>query len=165
MKKCTSCKNIKLPTEFHKNKSKKDGLSEECKICKRISASEYRLRNKDKVNKYQREYSKARKKTDPLYKMKRAIRERTSLAFKKSYWTKTSGNLNMLGAEYDIVFNHIQSQFTDGMNWSNHGKWHIDHIVPISSATTKEELESLCHYKNLQPLWAEDNLSKGDKIL
>ena len=47
------------------------------------------------------------------------------------------------------------------MNWSNYGEWHIDHIIPLSSANTKEELSLLCHHKNLQPLWAYDNLSKN----
>ena len=51
------------------------------------------------------------------------------------------------------------------MNWDNHGEWHIDHIIPLSSANTEEELIKLCHYTNLQPLWAEDNLSKSDKII
>jgi hypothetical protein len=49
------------------------------------------------------------------------------------------------------------------MSWENHGEWHIDHIVPLSSAITEEELRKLSHYTNLQPLWATDNLSKGSK--
>ena len=50
------------------------------------------------------------------------------------------------------------------MNWDNRSEWHIDHIVPLSSANTEEELIRLCHYTNLQPLWAEDNLKKGGKL-
>ena len=46
------------------------------------------------------------------------------------------------------------------MSWSNHGKWHLDHIIPISSARTKEEAIKLNHYSNFQPLWAIDNLVK-----
>ena len=51
------------------------------------------------------------------------------------------------------------------MNWDNHGEWHIDHKIPLSSAKTEKELIGLCHYTNLQPLWALDNLKKGNKIL
>ncbi len=53
------------------------------------------------------------------------------------------------------------------MSWDNHTKygWHIDHIIPLASAKTEEELKSLCHYTNLQPLWAKENLSKGAKII
>ena len=51
------------------------------------------------------------------------------------------------------------------MSWELMGKHiHIDHIIPLSSAKSKKELFNLCHYTNLQPLWAEDNLKKGDKI-
>lgn len=49
------------------------------------------------------------------------------------------------------------------MNWSNQGIWHLDHIKPISLATTEEEVIALNHYTNFQPLWAEDNLRKGNK--
>jgi hypothetical protein len=51
------------------------------------------------------------------------------------------------------------------MTWDNHGEWHIDHIIPISSGKTEDEVLKLCHYTNLQPLWKEDNLKKSDKIL
>ena len=48
-------------------------------------------------------------------------------------------------------------------NWSNNG-WHIDHIRPLSAAVNEKELIELCHYINLQPLWAKDNISKGGTI-
>ena len=56
-------------------------------------------------------------------------------------------------------------KFTTGMSWENRNEWHIDHKIPLSSAKTEEEIYELCHYTNLQPLWAFDNLSKGNKIL
>jgi hypothetical protein len=61
---------------------------------------------------------------------------------------------------------HIENQFTDNMSWDNYGLfgWHIDHIVPLSSAKTEEDLYKLCHYTNLQPLWAKDNWSKSNKL-
>ena len=51
------------------------------------------------------------------------------------------------------------------MTLENHGEWHIDHIMPLASAKTKEDVIRLNNYINLQPLWAEDNLRKGTKIL
>ena len=53
------------------------------------------------------------------------------------------------------------------MTFDNHGLygWHIDHIIPLYSAKNEEDIIKLCHYTNLQPLWAEENLSKSNKIL
>ena len=52
---------------------------------------------------------------------------------------------------------------TEGMSWENHGDWHVDHIRPCCSydLTIEEEQKKCFHYTNLQPLWAEENLSKG----
>ena len=45
------------------------------------------------------------------------------------------------------------------------GEWQIDHIIPLSSAITKEEIYKLCYYTNLQPLWKIDNIKKSNKII
>ena len=49
------------------------------------------------------------------------------------------------------------------MSWNNHGEWHIDHIKPLGLAKTENELKKLFHYKNVQPLWANENRKKGVK--
>ena len=41
---------------------------------------------------------------------------------------------------------------------------HIDHIIPLCTVNTKEEIIKLCHYSNLQLLKAKDNLEKKDKL-
>ena len=51
------------------------------------------------------------------------------------------------------------------MTWENYGEWHIDHIIPLDSANDENELYSLCYYTNLQPLWGNENIRKGAKIL
>jgi hypothetical protein len=60
---------------------------------------------------------------------------------------------------------YLEEKFIDGMSWENQGKWHIDHILPLSSATNEDELYKLCHFTNLQPMWATDNIRKGAKII
>ena len=64
---------------------------------------------------------------------------------------------------------HLESLWQKGMNWDNYGfyGWHIDHIRPISSfnLNKKSEAKKCFNYKNLQPLWARENLCKGKKIL
>ena len=91
------------------------------------------------------------------------LRNRTRQAFKAKKWNK-NGTEKMLGCDWETAHKHLEIQFTKGMNWENQGEWHIDHIIPLVSANTKEELIKLCHYTNLQPLWAEDNLKKGATI-
>jgi hypothetical protein len=79
---------------------------------------------------------------------------------------KNNSTLDIIGCTPQFLKEYIENQFTDGMSWELMGKYiHIDHIIPLSSAKTEEELYKLCHYSNLQPLWAEDNLKKGNKIL
>jgi len=60
---------------------------------------------------------------------------------------------------------YLTSKFTEGMTWELYGfhGWHIDHKVPLSSGHTNDELNSLCYYTNLQPLWESDNLRKSGK--
>lgn len=71
---------------------------------------------------------------------------------------------DIVGCSIDAFRSHIRSLFTSGMDESNYGKWELDHIIPISSAKTVDEVKVLSHYTNYQPLWAEDNRRKGTKL-
>ena len=128
---------------------------------KKEYSKQYRQNNKEKINKYHNN----RRATDPLFKLKAYLRVRTRKAFINKGYSKTSKTQEMLGVDWEIVKSHIERQFTKGMNWDNYGEWHIDHIIPLASANNEKELLKLCHYSNLQPLWAEDNLIKNDKII
>jgi hypothetical protein len=125
---------------------------------------EYYIKNKTKLNKQRTKWHMERYNSDSLFKMTSNLRSRTSNAFKKSRWNKNSSNIEMLGCSFETAHKHLERQFTKGMNWGNQGEWHIDHIIPLASAKTEEDLINLCHYTNLQPLWAKDNLSKGASI-
>jgi hypothetical protein len=104
---------------------------------------------------------------DTLFKIKHRLscRLREILNFKSIIKNKTY--TDVIGCSPEFLKEHLEKQFTKGMCWENHGLygWHIDHIIPVSTAKTDDEVYSLCHYTNLQPLWAEDNLKKSDKIL
>ena len=69
----------------------------------------------------------------------------------------------MLGLNLAGFKSYMESKFQDGMTWENYGQWHIDHIKPISLATTEQEVMELNNYNNLQPLWAVDNIKKSNK--
>ena len=110
-------------------------------------------------------YVKKRKKVDSLFKLTLTLRCRTNEAFRLMGYKKGTKTEKVLGASFKVVKKHLEEQFKEGMSWENHGVWHIDHIIPLSSAKTEFELHILCKYTNLQPLWAKDNLSKGNKII
>jgi hypothetical protein len=131
----------------------------------KIRRDEYYKNNKDKIINQHLKYQRERRKKDPLYKLRLNLGCRTYLAFKSKSFRKNSKTKQLLGADLPIVKEHIEKQFTKGMTWENYGEWHVDHIIPLASAKTEEELIKLCHYKNLQPLWAIDNMIKGSNII
>lgn len=73
---------------------------------------------------------------------------------------------NLIGCNRRGIRLHIKSQFSKGMRWSNYGEWHIDHIIPccVFDLTKIEQQKRCFNYKNLQPLWAKDNIIKRNKL-
>jgi len=133
---------------------------------------EYR-KNNEKYKNQKAAYAKNRRKTDPMFKLQGNLRNRIYIMFKFNDWKKNKQTEEILGASYKEVKLHIESTFQEGMLWENHGRckedncnevWHIDHKIPLSSAKTEDELIKLCHYTNLQALWGDENISKGDKL-
>lgn len=139
--------------------------------------AEYRSKNKDKLRAYFKDYTKknldkinernkVRKKTDPSFKVRCNLRSRLSFILKNE--KKSDSTEKLLGCTYEEARQHLENQFADGMSWDNYGMygWHIDHIIPCASfdMTDPEQQRKCFHYTNLQPLWAEDNLRKSDKL-
>lgn len=124
---------------------------------------QYQLDNKDKRN----EYLKQKRKEDQLFKLRRNTGNLILASIKRQGYTKRSKTFEILGCSYEEFKSYIENQFTDGMSWENHttNGWHLDHIIPISYAKTEDDIIRLNHYTNFQPLWAEDNLKKSNKIL
>lgn len=179
-KECFTCKVVKSYLEFYEAKKLATGLMTNCKDCHKKRASrqyikrsdkvkkkvkEYRVNNREKVRLTKRAYHKKKFDTDPRYRLTRRLRCRLKDALRKKSWKKNTHFAEYIGCNLDFLKAHIEKQFKTGMSWANQGKWHLDHIIPLSSANTEEELYKLCHYSNIQPLWAEDNNAKSDKIL
>ena len=128
---------------------------------------EYYEKNKAYVKQKTQEYVTKRRKADPMFRMILNLRRNFSHCILGS--GKGKRTLEYLGCTRDEFWVYLQSKFVDGMTKENYGKWHIDHIKPLSKFDfTKEDKEqqlSLAwHYTNLQPLWAEDNLRKHAKF-
>ena len=126
----------------------------------KISDKKYRDKNKSILN-YKR---KEKINNNPLLKSKERIRILIANSITKMGYTKKSRTHEILGCSFDFFKEYIENQFIEGMSWDNHGKWHLDHKTPISWNETEEDLIKLNHYSNFQPLWAFDNLSKGNRF-
>lgn len=189
MKKCNQCKVQKEINNFYKHNNSKDKLRSICISCFKVNKSKYQKDNKDKNLEHQTKFRKnnpeydklrrerfklkngtsywvIRKESDIIYKFSNYFRSRTSKLVKNKKWKKKSKFIDYIGCDSETLINHLESKFQSGMTWENHSinGWHIDHIIPLSSAKTEEELYKLCHYTNLQPLWAHDNIKKSDKF-
>lgn len=124
---------------------------------------QYRKDNRTKIS----EREKNRYHNDIIFKLRTNLRNRLKLFLKTKKINKNNSTIEFLGAEPDVIKNYLEKQFKDGMSWDNfgHDGWHIDHIIPLSSAKTEEEVYKLSHYTNLQPLWANENYKKSNKII
>lgn len=120
--------------------------------------------NPDKVAQYNNR-NRAKRRSCPIIAEQERVSSLIRTAIVKRGYRKDSKTCDILGCDWPSFRRHIELQFLSGMKWDNRSEWHIDHIVPMASAKSKEEALQLNHYTNLRPMWAEDNLSKGDKAL
>jgi hypothetical protein len=125
-------------------------------------SSKYYQENKENMRERRNEYQKYKKKTDPLFHLSHNIRSLITKYFQIGGYSKKSKTTHILGCSFEEFKVYLENQFTEGMTWENMGEWHLDHIKPISLAETEEEIYELNHYTNFQPLWAIDNLRKGN---
>lgn len=181
--KCYSCKEIKLADQFHPDRTTKTGLYGFCRPCssqkqkekyqrnkeayKKKSADRYaKVKGTEVINAPVRRRQKERLASDPFFKVKRNLRNRLYYALKNKIWKKNTKFTEYIGCDRDTLISHLESQFVEGMSWENYANdtWHIDHIIPLDSAQSEEELHKLCHYTNLRPMFALDNIKKANKL-
>lgn len=185
---CKFCNKEKKLSDFSKNGKYRHS---KCKICvnayykkyaenieniKKIKnyGKLYRANNVEKLKAKRKKYKKRKNeleksryhkkyKKDIIFTLRLCIRRRFSSAIRNNL--KTGSAIKSLGCDIDFLKKHLESKFKPGMSWENYGQWHIDHIKPLSSFNLldKKELLKACNYKNLQPLWAQENLKKGSK--
>jgi len=161
---------IKAYRELNKEKTKiqskmyydlnKDKKKKQSKI--------YRDTNKNKIREYRKKRNiknRYRYNNDIKYKITQTLRNRFYMSIKNNF--KAGSVVRDLGCSIDELKSYLETKFQPGMTWDNYGLygWHIDHIKPLSSfdLTDRKQMLEACHYTNLQPLWAKDNLSKSDR--
>ena len=165
---CKQC-NAKKSKDFNKSSDKRRIINKKYADSNRDKIlqdmRDWYSKNSDKVKKNVANRIKEREKSDVMFKLTRVLRARLNGAIKRNH--KAGSAVKDLGCTIDEFKLYIESKFEPGMTWNNYGHrtWHIDHIQPLASfdLTLPEELKKACHYTNLQPLWAKDNLSKSDK--
>ena len=132
-----------------------------------ILEKQKKYRQSDKARAIRSKRLAEKRKTDPMYKIIDTIKSRLNKYLKASNIDKVNKTFDMVGCTPEFLKQYLEKKFKPGMTWKNHTKkgWHIDHIIPISKAETLEDINRLTHYTNLQPMWAIDNLKKGNKII
>ena len=122
----------------------------------------WQTKNQSKITQKKKEL----RNNSPIHALRHNMRNWIRSSLKTKSQNKDKRTIQYLGCSWSDFKSHIENQFINGMNWDNYGfnGWHIDHIIPLSSANNQKELEKLFHYTNCQPLWAADNISKGGRI-
>lgn len=144
-KECAQCKCTAPLRKFVVDTRRKEGRGSWCKKC------DYKKRL-DRLH------------ATPELRIVENLRRRTRAVLEGI--NKSDNTLSLIGCSPIQLKRYLESLFTDKMDWNNYGKWHIDHIIPCSfyDLTSIAEQHRCFHYTNLQPLWAKDNLQKGNKV-
>ena len=105
-------------------------------------------------------------KEDYIYKFKSQIRRMINNSFRRNGHTKNEKTEKIIGCTIDYFIEYLLQTYRAnyGYEWDNKEKIDIDHIIPLATANTEQEVYKLCHYTNLQLLRANDNLKKSNKL-
>jgi len=132
----------------------------------------YKLKKKEylsrpEVKRHRNQKHKNLLRTNPQFALASRARSRISMAMKRLGGKNGNKTKDLIGCSFEFLKQHIESQFREGMAWDKPNSFHIDHIRPLSSfdLTDPEQQKAACHWTNLQPLYPEENLRKGSKIL
>ena len=168
---CKKCMKDYRQSDKGKNSSRKSIIKNK-KLQKIYRQSEKgralykRYRQNEKGKEARRINQSVKYREDDEFRLKMLLRGRLNKALKSQNVIKSQKTLDLLGCDLDHLKQHLESQFQEGMSWENYGEWHIDHKKPCAAfdLTNENEQKECFNFKNLQPLWALDNLRKGAKF-
>ena len=169
-KTCSSCGEVKPLSKFY-SISGSERVRGSCKSCCDKLSAAWRKENPERAREIVRASSKRHpekvrarqackgRKNPHVYAARDMLKRILSITGQK----KSGKTEALMGYTAAQLREHIAAQFRDGMSWSNHGEWHIDHIDPVASmvargVTDPSEINAL---SNLRPLWAHENLSRS----
>lgn len=123
----------------------------------------YYKENQDKIKETVKKNHYRRVKEDVGYRLLQRCRKRLYEAVKGNI--KSKRTMELIGCSVEHLMKHLESQFQNGMTWENYGEWHVDHIKPCAlyDFSDEKQQKECFNYKNLQPLWAKENLRKSAK--
>lgn len=114
---------------------------------------EYASLNKEKISAYKMEYQRNRRQNDSVYKLKYVVGRLIRNSLRCKGLSKNKKSIQILGCDIGFFKTYLEEKFTADMCWDNYGViWDLDHIIPLSTAVTEEEVIRLNHFTNLQPL-------------
>lgn len=131
----------------------KDAVREQQKL--------YRKKNRAKVRARNRKYEQEQRANSVGFRLRANLRSRLNQALRTG--ARAGSAVRDLGCTISELRAYLEKLFQPGMTWKNWGAWHIDHIRPLAGfdLTDRKQFLEACHYTNLQPLWAEENLRKS----
>jgi hypothetical protein len=124
----------------------------------------WRAKNLDHAREKESARARIRRAEDPVFAMMHRVRVSLNRHIFTGGYTKKSKSTDVLGCDWEFLKKHIERQFLQGMTWDNKGEWELDHIVPLSSARTPEEVLALGHHTNIRPLWRTMNRQKSNTM-
>ncbi len=136
------------------------------RVKRRAWAIKWDAANQAKVTAYKIKYIVKKRKECPPFRLRGAMRCRIYMAMRLRGKRKTGRSMKTIGCTFPELRARLEAKFKPGMTWENYGSaWVVDHERPLALGKTKAEIEALCHFSNLQPLWKRDNLVKGAKLI
>lgn len=172
---CKDCRSLQEKERYLRQKDsiieKRRQYNEKNRSFINARQREYNAKNKEKRKAYSQENRdrinanrKNWRNSSPVNVISDRFRRRLNYALKTLGIKKNRSSLEFLGCTLEFFKEHIEKQFLKGMSWENRDEWHIDHIIPMVTAKTEEDVIRLSHFTNLRPLWKRENLSKNKAV-
>ncbi len=167
---CKECEK-KRTTRFYKE-NKQDILEKQHKYYRENRETMlqrkkiYADSHKEQLRDYHSKYIYNRRKNDDIFHFKSQIRHLINQSFRRQGKQKDGKIEEIVGCDFKTLYKYLLETYKKnyGVEWDGKEDVHIDHIIPLSTANSEEEIIKLCHYTNLQLLKAKDNLNKSNKL-